>query len=267
MLVVWVVALLSLLAAGALQLTMTTRHIAESMIERMQLEAVADGAINLALKQLIDPDSQHRWKLDGTAQTIEFKGRQIALSISDEAGKVDVNNASMPLIQSMFEAVASSPREADAWFDATSKYLGDKSGQDSLGSDRLGGRRKTFKTLDEFLQRAAVPPDASRCVLQSTTLYTGLEGVDRRYASPPVKRALGKVIEDGNSEVMTDVNDAAQETSFAGRIVSIVAVVKNASGNVTKRVVVRLTGDSENAVLTALWGYGDELRDSSRTCR
>lgn len=267
LLVIWVVALLSLLAAIALQITTTTAHIAEAGLVRARLQAASEGAISLALLEMIDPDSNARWPVDGTARTLEVGGQQVTVSAIDEAGKVDVNQAPDDLLKAVFISTGAATDDARKWVDSLNKKRGvSASGSQTATSDSNEGGRQ-IQTVEAVAGVAGISPQAFCCIRPTLTVYTGLHDVDRRYASEAVRRALAKPVADvGYTELSNQAPDIAAGESFAGRVFSIEATASAGQAAFSRHVVLRITGDSGRPYLVAWWGE-DFSEPSATACQ
>ncbi len=92
-LVIWVLALLSILAAALAVDSRTAVEIARNRLELAQARAAADAGATLAIYGLLDPDPALRWRADGTTRTVRYAGSTVAITVDDEGGKIDLNAA------------------------------------------------------------------------------------------------------------------------------------------------------------------------------
>ncbi|HKT20344.1 MAG TPA: hypothetical protein VJR47_19980 [Stellaceae bacterium] len=98
LLVIWVVALLAVLAAGIAADSSSEAVIARNRMDAAQARTLADAGIALAIQGILDPDPATRWPADGRVQRASFAGGRIAVALQDEGGKIDVNAAPLELI-------------------------------------------------------------------------------------------------------------------------------------------------------------------------
>jgi general secretion pathway protein K len=98
LLVIWVVALLAVLAAGIAADSSSDAVIARNRMDAAQAEALADAGIALGIRCAIDPNPATRWPADGRVGQVRFAGGTIAIALQDEGGKIDVNAAPLDLI-------------------------------------------------------------------------------------------------------------------------------------------------------------------------
>ena len=97
-LVIWVLALLALLGAEVAADSHGEAVVSRNQLELAQLHASADAGITLAVMGLIDPNHATRWQADGRTYDRQYSGQRLKISVDDEGGKIDVNNAPIELI-------------------------------------------------------------------------------------------------------------------------------------------------------------------------
>ena len=67
-----------------------------------------------AILALLEPDETHHWRADGTVCTVPFEGGEVLISIHDESGKIDLNQAPPELLRGLFISIGLDELEADA---------------------------------------------------------------------------------------------------------------------------------------------------------
>lgn len=259
LLVIWVVALLSLLAATALQITSVAGHTSQALLERARMEAAADGAVNLALLSMIDPDKDARWPVNGSPRTLELGGYKVTIATADEAGKVDVNRAPIKLLKALMQFRGVQPNSADAWVRTISSHRGDVGGGNGSGSFPAESRGTTFRNVDEVVALASGPQVTTDCMRSDLTVYTGMESVNQRYASRSLQLAM--LNQTSPAASLANVDASLESDSLAGRLFSFRASTSSDLGGFTRRAVVRLTGDPARPVLVSYW-----TTDTSTEC-
>src|SRR5579863_6679421 len=103
LLVIWVLALLAVLAASVASDSRSEAVIARNRLESAKARALADGGVALAVAGLIDPNPATQWHADGESRTVQYGDRSIDLIVQDEGGKIDLNNAPPELIAGLFD--------------------------------------------------------------------------------------------------------------------------------------------------------------------
>src|SRR5439155_11301660 len=91
-------AILAVIVASVLVTGRTEYRLAQHREDIAELAAIADGALNIAILRLLDPSLGAQPPVDGTPFTVSFAGRQLRVTVQDEAGKIDLNMARHDLL-------------------------------------------------------------------------------------------------------------------------------------------------------------------------
>jgi hypothetical protein len=91
--VLWGLGLLSAISLSLLWSSNISRGLTHNDLELARINATAEAAVNRAVVALLDPRAERRWRTDGTAQSFEFDGAEMKVSVQDELGKIDLNQA------------------------------------------------------------------------------------------------------------------------------------------------------------------------------
>ena len=97
-LVIAVLSVLALLAAAIAAETRSTALGARSRLEIVQARSLADSGVTIAIMRLLDRGEDSRWHADGAAHDERYGDGTIRITIEDEAGKIDLNNAPKEMI-------------------------------------------------------------------------------------------------------------------------------------------------------------------------
>ncbi|HWE75571.1 MAG TPA: hypothetical protein VG328_20600 [Stellaceae bacterium] len=97
-LVIWTLALLALLGAEVAADSRSAAVVSRNRFDLAQLQASADAGVSLAVMGLLDPVVTTRWEADGSVYERQYAGQNLAITIADEGGKIDVNAAPIELI-------------------------------------------------------------------------------------------------------------------------------------------------------------------------
>jgi general secretion pathway protein K len=91
LLVIWVLAILAVLAAGFAAGTRSETRVARNLLDAAQARALAEAGVALATGALIDNDPTSDWRTDGTLRDMSFDEGVVRIQIEDEGGKIDLN--------------------------------------------------------------------------------------------------------------------------------------------------------------------------------
>ena len=108
---IWVLALLALLAAGVAADYRSDAVVARNRLDAAQARALADAGVNLAILEILDPNPPTPLRPDGSTQTLQYGDQTIAVAIEDEGGKIDLNLAPIELIGGLLDEFGASADE------------------------------------------------------------------------------------------------------------------------------------------------------------
>ena len=100
-LVIAVLSVLALLAAAIAAETRSTALGARTRTEILEAQNLADSGVTIAVMHLLDRNDASRWQADGSTHEEPFGDGRLRISIQDEGGKIDLNNAPKELISGL----------------------------------------------------------------------------------------------------------------------------------------------------------------------
>src|SRR5687768_14039744 len=169
LLVLWLIALLTALI-GAFAMT--------ARVEALQGRILSDGAkaqelaragVEYSLLRLADTEPTTRWLPDGRGYRWNYTGSEIELHIVDETGKVDLNQASQPLLTALMQALGTDREQAGRvaaaildWRDPDplTQVSGGAEDPDYAAAGRPYGAKDTaFETVAEVEQVLGMTPE------------------------------------------------------------------------------------------------------------
>lgn len=202
-LVLWIGALLGIIAAGFAFGVRTDTASVATATARLQAETLAESAVRRAVLGVLDPDRVRRWQTDGRVYEERFEGGILRASVRTEAGKIDLNAAPGALIEGLIAAAqgtantsASGPVELTAaildWRDPDTRPR--SSGAEdpqylAAGLDHGAGDR-AFLSVGELGQVLGMPPALVERLRPAVTVYTHSPRVDPMTAPELVLFAL-----------------------------------------------------------------------------
>lgn len=101
LIVLWTLALLSLLVAHMAAAGRSESRIAFNLRSRLEQDSILDGAVYAAVFHLLDR-SAARWSADGIDRQITSSGGTVTVRVTDEADRVNINTASADLLRALF---------------------------------------------------------------------------------------------------------------------------------------------------------------------
>ncbi|MFQ5467752.1 MAG: general secretion pathway protein GspK [Kiloniellaceae bacterium] len=204
--VLWVLTLLSLIAASFMLSTRTEINLARNQGENARAEALADAGVYTALVGVMNDDPDLAWRVDGTVYGWRFGAGELRVSVDDEGGKVDINVASEVLLRDLFVAAGLEEGEARSLADAVVDFrdpndLTRANGAEDPAYRRAGlpygAKDAPFETLEELRQVLGMTPAIFERVRPGLTVH-GRQRQPHAATAPPLVRAAlaGEVLND-----------------------------------------------------------------------
>ena len=201
LLVLWLVALLTALL-GAYALTARIEALQGRVGSRGAMaQEIARAGMEYALVRVADRNPETHWQPNGRAYAWRFDGHDVQVRIIDETGKVDLNQADVPLLSRLMQALGEPPDASDAlaaaivdWRDADDlgqPVGGAEDGDYAAAGRPYGAKDAPFETIAELEQVLGMTPDLYARLEPFLTLYSGRGQPDATYAQGPVLVAMG----------------------------------------------------------------------------
>jgi general secretion pathway protein K len=197
--VLWGIALMSIIAASFLSTGNVSYRLAHNATEIARADALVDAAVNRAVLALVDPRPDHRWRVDGTARSIDLGGAAVRISIQDELGRIDLNHAEGALLIGLLRSAG---LETQAASDLTDKML---DWRDANPGKRLNGAKEqdyriaglsqrprsgSFQSVDELKLVMGMTAELYARIAPALTVYSGRPLIDPQVAPPQALLAL-----------------------------------------------------------------------------
>jgi general secretion pathway protein K len=201
--VLWVLLLLSALAAGYSRSTRTDALITRNLVEGAQAEALAEAGIYRALAALLDPADD--LLLSGGGETVAwtFGGGLIRLVVQDEAGKIDLNAAPGELLTTVFAASGLDDWQASTLADAVADFRDEDGDRRPAGAEdpdyaqgglAWGAKDAPFVHVDELAQVKGISATLFALLRPSVTVYTNVAEPEDEKATELVRTALKALV-------------------------------------------------------------------------
>ena len=182
-LVLWVLALLTVMALALTQVQRTEGALTANQLDNARFRAHADGLLNLvALNLLSTPsttfdDSARFWIPDGRPQPVQWDGERFILTLSNEGSKFDLNRIDQQQLRALIELAQGADHQdtrqrdqlADAildWRDAGDfkRLHGATDADYAAAGFPYGAGNRPFRSVEELRQVLGM----------SASLYAGL---------------------------------------------------------------------------------------------
>jgi len=197
--VLWLVALLSLMAASFGLGIRREASLASVQVRDASLLAACEAGVHYATFMVNHPDPQLKWIADGTLKEWEWDGIKVRIRIFDESGKVDINKAGPVLLKTVLKLAGVEEEEADRLSDVIQDWRdGDQlrrlNGAESPDYVAAGlnyePSNQPFESIDELSMVMGMKPALFSALLPWVTIYNKRNGINPLAASAELLRAL-----------------------------------------------------------------------------
>ena len=197
--VLWVVLLLSVIAGSLAMLTRSELGLSRNLMLSARAEALAEGGIHLAINALLAPDPSTRANVDGTPWQVEMETGRLEISITDVAGRIDLNVAPPVLIAGLLKAAGVEPELAETLAERIADWRDDDDTPRADGGEQADyagyepAVRVTngpFLTADEITRVPGITAELWSLVANAVTVHSRRPGVNPLYASKTALLAL-----------------------------------------------------------------------------
>jgi general secretion pathway protein K len=272
--VLWVLSLLSVIAAGLISQTHTELQITRNMTETARARALAEAGVFLAIPRMLDPASETQWRPDGRERSIEYGGGEIRIALRDEAGKIDINTAPDELLAGLFDVLGVAPDEAAHLVDAIADWKDEDdlrrvNGAEKDDYKRAGlawvPRNGPFEAVEELRLVLGMTPELYERMLPFVTIYSQLARISPATAPEEVLRSVPGANADmiarfvaarARSDTVLPVLPGLEQfmSSAAARAVTIRSEGRTPGGGLfVREAVVEATGKRETPYLLRAW--------------
>jgi general secretion pathway protein K len=181
--VLWMLVLLSIVAAALSLETRSSTRVARNMAENAAARAAADAGVQRALLDLesVATGDKAKFRADGTVYDWQFANAKVRISVRDEAGKIDLNQAPEPLMVALFTSVGVDPAKAQALADAIADFRDPDNLRRLSGAElsdyrdaglNWGPKNAPFQAVDELQQVFGMTPELYSRVAPDLTVYS-----------------------------------------------------------------------------------------------
>jgi type II secretory pathway component PulK len=121
--VLWIVTLLALQVSIFNMTVRDAGSLASSELAIARGEALAAAGVELAAARLMERDAARRWNADGGAREVSFGGARLRITITDEAGRFDINELDGEVLEALLRPFGGSAEALTQWADRNGPLL------------------------------------------------------------------------------------------------------------------------------------------------
>jgi general secretion pathway protein K len=200
-LVLWMLTLLTVMANGFVYATRAELDLGASRLALARAEAAADGAIQRALYEMIQPptDAAAVWKTDGRPYRVVWPDTEVEVAILEESARIDLNAASDTLLRGLLLSVGVDAESAESLVDAIVDWRdaddlvrprgAEQAAYVAAGMDHVPSNGN-FQTVDELRLVLGMTPELYKRIADALTVYSGQSGINGVVAPRQVLLAL-----------------------------------------------------------------------------
>ena len=196
--VLWLVVLLSIVAASFATHSRVETRMAGNLVERQKARMLIETGLNRAMLELMVNDSQ-RWPNNGDVLELQEEQGKVSISLRNAAGLVDLNRASRDTLLKVFALIAESPEQRERLVDALQDWRdGDDLKRINGAEDadyaqaglEYGTVDRDLESVEELSYVMGFGRDAVELLSPYVTVYSLSNRVDERFASDALKNLL-----------------------------------------------------------------------------
>jgi general secretion pathway protein K len=240
LIVLWTLALLAFLVTLFAAAARTETRIAFNLRSAMEPEWNANGAVYTAAFHLLDRSDKH-WDLDGKVHELAVPGGKVAVRITDEANKINLDTASVDLLRALLLGVGADAATASDlagaivdWREAsTPEASAAKAAQYRAAGLDYAPPEKPFRSIDELAQVLGMTPALLAKMRPHLTIYSSY-GPGRATTDPVALDAIMLLRKQGG--ILPFERDASGQ-----QVVQVIATASSADGVLfTRRAILRV---------------------------
>lgn len=190
--VLWVLTLLSIIAASLSFEIRSSARIARNVADIAAARAAADAGVQRAILDLVTIPDLKRFRTDGTVYKWRFANSMVHVSVQDEAPKVNLNKAPEFALAALFVSVGVDPGKAQSLADAIADFRDPDSFSRPRGAEDVdyraiglawGPKNAPFQSIEELQQVLGMTAEIYQRVAPNLTIYP-IEEAQDLFGSP-----------------------------------------------------------------------------------
>jgi general secretion pathway protein K len=219
-LVLWLVVLLSVMAAGHSRNVHTDTTLASRQVQSAKARALAEAGINHVILEMLAADSDRELPVDGSLFIVRVGDDDVTMAIRDARGFVDLNAAYPDLLDAALGACGineTTRRDlVDTILDWRDKddlsHLHGVEDDDYVASGvAWSSRDGAFEAIDELKYLPGMSQARYDCLAPFVTVYSGSGALNAEYAPPALVAAIT------GAELPADAQDTSGNNARGAR--------------------------------------------------
>lgn len=247
-LVMWLLVLITILIGTFAVLARSENLEARNAFDTVRARAAAEAALHRAAFEMRNPDLETKWTADGRVYRFLLGDAEVALSIIDETGKIDINSASGEDLAQLFESQGVSADEALSIADAIQDWRdGDNlprpQGAEAEDYEAAGysytPRDGPFSTVEELQQVLGVGYQLYNQIEPAITVFSGRATSNPAFA--PIEALLAMGFTEEEATIFIEQREAQEGSARTPLELPDGTAVVAQGGGLTYSIVARAT--------------------------
>ncbi len=197
----------------------------ETIIDRGHI--TLDAALELAVMRLMMSDTKARWQPDGTSYSAALGDLRLAVTITNENARIDLNKAKPVLLAGLFEALDVSAAEAERlanrivdWRDRNGERRAHGAEDRDYRSAGLpyGAADAPFVDTRDLARILGMPKQLATLALPHVTVFSGTATINPAQASETVLKALPGVTPGAIEQILAMRSNRGRSNRGSGPI-------------------------------------------------
>ncbi len=198
-LVMWVIAMLSVLLGSFALVARTEGLQSRHLFDTATARYAAEAGLNLAIYGLSQSDPEQKWMADGRPYSFVFDNVQIEVSLTDDSGKIDINAADPVALTNLFKGAGLEQEQAEQLADAIQDWRDPDDLTSLHGAERddyraaglpYSPRNAPFETLSEIQQVFGMNYEIYSKIEPAITMFSGRSTPSAAYAPMQAMMAI-----------------------------------------------------------------------------
>jgi len=261
--VLWIIVLLGIMAAGHSKNVHTEVQLAARQVETARARGLAEAAVNHVILEMLGQRLLQPLPTNGTPFPLAVYDDVVTVAVRNASGLVDLNVAAADLLDSTFKACGIEMTDRAALVDAILDWRdgdnlthlnGLEDGDYAAMGVPWGSRDGAFSSVEELRYLPGISQALFECMSPLVTVHSGRGGIDLESAPPMLVTALsGNIIEPATQDD-TESADAARRAVPGNGTYHIYASVGAGVGTVASvEAVVYISRSSKQPYTILEW--------------
>jgi len=211
--VLWILLLVTISTGAYTLMARMDQLEAHTVLWGTRARLAAEAGMNMAVLSLLDPDDEQRWFPDGRTYELPYDDARVDIQVTDERGKLDINQADEETLTRLFvangldedRAVMLAAAVLD-WTDEDNIVRSNGAEDDEYTAAGLGSgpANRPFIMIEEMLQVLGMPWELFQKIEPGLTVWSKSKLPDPAFAPVEALLALPDISEEDAVNFVTE---------------------------------------------------------------